>query len=293
MSQYIQEPVPDIMQAAKKVIMSLVGFLQNFDAQDFYHEYTPQLVSTNELHQIYELKNLIKPGAKVLTVSASGEQPLFSKLYGAEHVLTFDISYNSYLLTSVKIAALQAFKQNTEYEKFMHDLSDYSKPGQLMHTPNIEYVIPHLSNTQKNFLRFTDDIGTPVFLDDISCHFYNIPQEQYEYLRQQVKKPFPFIWTDITELDKKLGYETFDLVYYSNVLSFLEEYKIRPVLEDTKKHIKPNGKLFLVAGSKHIGMVMDAIDDTFSEPDWDIQLFNAPIEEDFRHIIVQRNQTIR
>jgi hypothetical protein len=295
MNQYTQEPIPNIIEAVNKVMATLVGFMKNFnlDEQNFYNEYTPQIVSTNELQQIYELKNHIKPDAKVLTVSASGEQPLFCKLYGAKYVVTFDISYNSYLLTSVKIAALQAFNKNTDYEKFVYDLSHYCKPGQLMDTPKMDYIFPYLSNTQKNHLRTTDEIGIPVFLQDISCNFYNIPQEQYENLRQSVKTPFPFIWTNIIELDKKLGNENFDLVYYSNILSFMNDYQNRLILQDTKKHIKPNGKLFLVTGSKHLGTIMDAIDDTFREPDWNIQLFNAPTEKDFMHIIVQHNQNNR
>lgn len=288
MNQYTKEPIPNLAEA----VQTVTRLLTHFDTKTFYSEYTPQMVTTNELSHIYNLKQHIKPGASVLTVGGSGEQPLFCKMYGADNVVTFDVSYNSYLLTSVKIAALQAFDKNTDYEKFVYDLSHYCKPGQLMDTPKLNYVMPYLTYAQKNHLRYTDEIGIPVFLGDISCDFYCIPQQQYEILRQSVKTPFPFIWTNITELDKKLGNENFDLVYYSNILSFLEPQKIAPVLESTKKHINPGGSLFLLSEfNEPKPAIMNTVRDVFENAsDWNIDFKHARKFGDFHDIIIKHCQ---
>lgn len=291
MNQYTQEPVPNSIEAAQTVL----HMLGHFDEKTFYNKYTPQIITTNELTHIYKLKQHITPGAKVLTVGGSGEQPLFCKMYGADNVVTFDVSYNSYLLTSVKIAAIQAFKNSTEYEKFIHNLVDCSRPGQLMDTPKLNYVVPYLTNAQKNHLRFTDEIGIPVFLGDTSCDFYYIPQQQYEKLRQSVKTPFPFIWTNILDLDKKLGDDTFDIVYYSNILSFLEPQKIAIVLESTKKHINPNGKLFLLSEyNTSTPTIMNTVGSIFgNKSDWNIQFNHAKNLNDFHTIVIQHKQNIK
>ena len=113
----IQKPLPNVEDAVNAILMM-------FEYREFnYGRYSPQMVTTNEIYQIYDLKNYVPKGAQVLTVSASGEQPLFFKLYGAKDVITFDISYNSYLLTSLKIAALCGFKKPGQYKKFLEGLT--------------------------------------------------------------------------------------------------------------------------------------------------------------------------
>lgn len=291
MNYQYSEPIPNPVEAAQTVLKTLV----HFDKKTFYNKYTPQIITTNELSHIYNLKNYITNGARVLTVCASGEQPLFCKLYGAGDVITFDVSYNAYLLTSTKIAALQAFCQSNDFEQFIHNLIHYSKPGQLMHTPKLNQIMPYLTNLQRKHIRFTDEIGIPVFLGDISCDFYYIPQDQYEYLRQSVKTPFPFIWTNITDLDKHLGNDCFDIIYYSNILSFLEPQKIGPILESAKKHINHGGNLFLLSEyNESRPSIMNIVNDVFGNaPGWNINFKHATKLGDFHNIIIQRNQNIK
>jgi len=284
-NQY-ETPEPNIKEAADTVF----GMLSQFDEQNFYNEYTPQIVTTNELQQIYELKNHITTDTKVLTVSGSGEQPLFFKLYGAKYIVTFDISYNAYLLTSLKIAAMQAFNKHTEYESFIRNLGDYCRPKMLMRTPKMGDVLQYLDTTQKNHLYLMDSFGLPVFLGDISCQNYTIPQNDYEKLRESIKQPFPFIWTDIAQLDKKLGDDKFDIIYYSNILGLMNHDKIKSVLEDTKKHIKPNGKLFLVVENKFLDLITHNLAKTYKMPNWCARLLPSTNKDCFNQIIIQNNQ---
>ena len=285
MDRYVQEPIPNVLEAKDYVFRSL----RAPDEYHFYNKYVPQIISTNELRQIYELKNHVTPGSRVLTVSASGEQPLFFKQYGAEYVLTFDISYNSYLLTSLKIAALQTFTKRWDYEKFVRSLIDHCKPQQLMSTPGMDKVFRNLSDVQKNHISVMDRICIPVFVDDIKCQIPYIGQDDYDKLRASVKSPFPFIWTDITELDKKLGDEKFDFVYYSNILGFIHPHKVRQVMEKTKNYVNAGGKIFLVE-DVHMDLIKSATDDVYKAPDWDVQILPSPQNTGFNQFVIQRVQ---
>ena len=83
MNKYIKRPLPNVEDAKHAIDCMIAGCSED----EFYNKYTPQMVTTNEFYQIRELENHIKPDAKVLTVCASGEQPLFFKLYGAKNIL--------------------------------------------------------------------------------------------------------------------------------------------------------------------------------------------------------------
>ena len=277
-------PIPNIRDAQEAMVI----MLREFDEQNFYNPYTPQLVTTNELPQILNLEDYITPNTTVCTVCGSGEQPFFAKLFGAKYVLTFDISYNAYLLMALKIAAMQYFKQHAQYEYFISDLGDHCGPGELLKTPNIDKVLKGLYGTQRNHLIRMESLRLPTLLGDASCQYYTIPQNDYEKLRTLIRLPFPFIWTDIKELDTKLGDDTFDIMYYSNVLCFVQNHLVKPVLESTKKHLNPDGKLFLVSDSKYLARMMIAVDNVFRRPEWDKGLFQS--EDGFFQIIVQRMQ---
>lgn len=285
MDKYVQEPIPNVLEAKNYVFRSSHAC----DCYHVYNKYIPQRIATNELRQIYELKNHVTPGARVLTVSASGEQPLFFKIYGAEYILTFDISYNSYLLTSLKIAALQAFTKRWDYEKFVRSLIDHCKPQMLMSAPGMDRVFRNLSDVQKNYIKEMDKTGVPVFEDDIACQIPFIGQDDYDKLRVAVKSPFPFIWTDITELDKKLGDDTFDFVYYSNILGFIHPHKVKQVMEKTKNHVNVGGKIFLVEDI-HMDLIKSSVEDVYKAPDWNVTILPSPYGGRVNQFIIQRKQ---
>ncbi len=290
MNSYTQKPLPNLNEAMENVLQTLADFVANPTEASFYTEYSPQIVTTNEIYQIYELKNHIQPGAKVLTACGSGEQPLFFKLYGADDVITFDISYNSYLLTCLKIAALQTFKTSKEFTQFLCELKYHVKFKRLLHTPKIHYVIPKLGDIEKRHLVCTDGFNIPVFLDDISCQFYEIPQQDYEKLRGLVKSPFPFIWKNILDLDKELNDNKFDIIYYSNILDFIDDYKIIPLLENTKKHVNNNGKIFFVVKNKSASPIVDIAHDVFDSNNWDTSFAVSEKEQTFKLLIIKNKQ---
>ncbi len=285
-----KRPLPDIQEAGR----AIEHMCTSCKEEDFYCKYTPQMVTTNEFYQIRDIEPYITSGAKVLTVCGPGEQPLFLKSYGAGDIVTFDISYHSYLLTSLKIAALQSFDDTQDFRKFIDIL--YNKPSDLLTNPFMYNVVKKLNKVEKNYLFKAADTATHIFWSAQSCFFYTMPQNYYDNVRNLVKKPFPFIWTNITELGDKLKiansktgkYNAFDIIDYSNILEFMQPYYIRQVLEDTINFMNPDCKLFLTVRNKEerIDLIKCAVDDVYNSSEWAIEL--QPEKQGFRQFIIQR-----
>ncbi len=270
-------PVPNIEEALEEM------WRLNISSDDygFYSEYYPCLTTTNEYEQIMQTKKHIKD-QNVLTVLGSGEQPLFFKLFGAKNVITFDISYNSYLMTQLKIAAIKTYDKSEDYFRFLNDLH-HTEDTYFLKNKRINRVFDNLKEEHKNYLCKASQ-KVEMFYTKTCCDLYKLSETDYSKLREIVKTPFPFILSDIKNLDEKLDGQKFDVVYISNICSYLHPYDIRPVLNKTKEFLKPNGKLFLVtAGDYKFDTITNALDHTFGLSS--LQFF--PEKKGFNLIMVQ------
>ncbi len=276
--------------ASNALQKALMQFLDNPDETEFYQPYNPQIVMTNELYQIFQTKNYIKPNSDILTVCGAGEQPLFFKLWGAKNVLTFDISCHSHLMMSLKVAALQEFKNSEDYSDFFCNL--YSYAPWVSEVPNMQRVMSRLDTEQQKYIIQSSSTGFQFCLSDPSCDFYKIPLDEYKGLRQSVKEPFPFIWTDIKELDHKLGDTKFDTIYYSNICEFLKSMDQKAVLENTKKHLKDNGTICLVSNYSKFYDALALCSNTFRRPAWNINPYCAGAKS-FCHIAITKSGNSR
>ena len=254
----------------------------------YYYAYSGSLVVTNEMFHIATLKRHLSKDTKVLTVSGSGEQPLFFKIYGAKDIVTFDISFTSYLLTSLKISAAQIFTTSTEYNIFLNDLYTIKTSNDLFDKPYLSQAIQNMSKENQSYIskivRY-QLISRLLYLND-SCNFYSLNQEQFDKLKKSIETDIPFIWTNITRLYKGINKEKFDIIYYSNILSFKDEITLRPILEKTKQHLTQNGKLFLLIEPCKINQITNAVNDVFQN-DYDKTL--SPKKEYFHQMIIQHS----
>ncbi|MBO7052920.1 MAG: hypothetical protein J6W27_00580 [Alphaproteobacteria bacterium] len=249
-------PLPNMKDA-----LSCYKDISGYGGFEIYNKYYPCLTTTNEYNQILQTKNYVIPKSKVLTVSGSGEQPLFFKLFGAEHITTFDISYNSYLMTKLKTIALQTFDQAKDFNKFLDCLYDEYHLYFLKNDyPNI---IQKLNEHEQNYIRTAPE-KIDIFYTNRWCDLYSFTDSDYKKLRDSIKSPFPFIWTDIKNLDERLGNAKFDIIYYSNICDFLYSYTVIDILKKTQKHLKPNGKICFVTNDDGKESLLDNINQAMS-----------------------------
>lgn len=274
-------PEPDINVAIEE--MSRLHLSD--EDYDFYCKYYPCLTITNEYEQIKQTKKYIDQNSNVLTVSGSGEQLIFFKLYGAKNVITFDCSYNSYLMTQLKIAALKTYDTPKDYYKFLNDLYK-TEDKFFLKTESINRVIKNLKETDRNYLCSAVQ-KIRLFYTNTCCNRYKFTESNYSKLREIVKEPFPFILSDIKNLDEKLDGQKFDIIYYSNICDFLHLYEVRIVLEKTQEYLNPDGKLFLVTSPGYKkDVITTAIDYTFG-----LSLSRVFAEKDGFYLIMVQNKT--
>ena len=251
-----------------------------------YNAFSGTLVLTNELPQIKELKKYISSDTKILTVSGSGEQPLFFKMYGAKNVITFDISFTSYLVTSLKMSAIQIFTTNTEYNMFLDDLYTIKTLDDLSQKKYLSKAVQNLNEENKFYMEKTilyqDRRG--LLYRNSSCNFYSLNQKEFDLLRKSLKTNIPFIWTDIKRLYKGIYKEKFDIIYYSNILSFKESSSFNKILENAKQHLTSTGKFVITLEPHNLDKIQNAVKDVFLRG-FDVKIL--PQKEYFQQMIVQ------
>lgn len=265
----------------------LIGLEIDSQKLDSYCKYTDVIAVTNELDALHELKRYIKPGADVLTISGSGDHVLFPYIYGAKRVVGADISYNSYLVTAIKIIATQVCKNNIEYNTFLRDFYNHRKTEKQVEifTKIATCMMLFDEEMAHYFLDMTTKHKIDLFPSLATCDLYTLSQDEFLKLknkfrtllpvqfgkkytisqidqsamtcaRDTFRKQVPFHWTDIANLSAKLGDTTYDLINYSNVFDFVSTGVQRRVLNDTQKHMKPNGCLFFTTSMPNTQMNM-------------------------------------
>ncbi len=201
-----------------------------------FNRYSPAFIASNE--DVRADLKAYKPQKfdNVLTVAASGDQPLFCKAYGAKHITTFDVSYNAKVITDIKYAALHTMT-NGEYWQFLGNLQSESH---LNLVPKWNTVAAQLDTTVKKYIHDMD--GIRLFVNGFKPTSYKRAFESAEYdqLHRAQDKSFPFIWSNITELDDKLN-DSYDFIHLSNVLDYVAEPDMEPVLARIMRHTNVGG----------------------------------------------------
>ncbi len=180
--------------------------------KDGFGRFSPAYTVSNE--RLSEAMEVLKPrGKSILTVAASGDQPLFYKINGASHVDTFDISYCAKVMMDVKTAAVQNLRYG-QYKKFLDEikLATVNIPD----VSSYKKMAPDLSDDVKSFL---DAMRGVAFRLNVSYNFNVFTYRQYKKLRDTVKTPFNFIWSDLMNLSGHLT-QKYDQMYFSNIFQY-------------------------------------------------------------------------
>ena len=243
--------VPNASEA--KLLINCLG-------SKIFNDYSPAYAVTNE--DVRKSMKYIKKSYKTaLTVAASGDHPLFCKLYGIEHVTTFDISYNSKVVMDLKTAALQQLTLNQYYE--MQNSLWYN--ANTYHVAHIQEIVPYLSQDMQEYMY--DMIGNLLFDNGKwrpeRYQKYAFTKSEFATLKQIIHEPFDFIWSDIRKI--KL-HQSYDFIHLSNICDFLPDFAIKKVLIKMLKHTNTNGSIVMLLHKKNdIYTVKDMVHDIQSD----------------------------
>ena len=199
------------------------------------------------------MKHIKKNTKNALTVAASGDHPMFTKIHGATHVDTFDISYNAKLIMDIKTNALSVLNHD-DYCKFLRAIHDaYSGTSDI---PNMPEIISMLPRGEQRYFYKMDKYQ--LFGRDHFFESYSLPTKgEYEKMRNNIDKPFNFIWSDITELHTKLKKE-YDFMHISNIFDYLETYSAcTEVLESLIPYTARGCKICMMGYHKNMESVCE------------------------------------
>lgn len=175
--------------------------------------YGPAYPTTNE-PLATEVKLLPARGKHVLTVAASGDQPMFYAAAGATHIDTFDLTYFARVLMDFKATALR-FLNYPDYMQTLYNIR--YEMGTMARDRKFSRIIKAMPAETANILWTfeTESLINPFFRGGIETEFCPT-QYEYEQMQAKIKQPFNFIWGNVTDLPK-LTHHQYDIVNLSNI----------------------------------------------------------------------------
>ncbi len=209
---------------------------------DYAHAYT----GTNEdLRYTTGLTRDI--GRRVLTVAASGDQPLFYTLNGATQIDTFDVTFGAKAIMDIKTHAISHGMNFTDYMTLLDNLHFAPSASQVQGMPEILDSIPYDS---AKYIRGMD--GYKIFGNGLNSSYYpaeRLSADEYKKLQSMNIRPFHFIWSDVAKLNTYLRGQ-YDVINLSNIFEWhgWTPESIIQTIQKLHDHIRVNGKILLQTG---------------------------------------------
>ena len=212
------------------------------EASANFAKWSPAYVSTNE--DVREALRILEPnaGGRVLTVTGSGDQALFYKLSGAEHVDTFDISYNAKMIMDIKTSAIANADYDTYSTLIRHIAKVPREITDILATSGYQPVKNGLTQNMQNYIASIRGLCVcrpRQYIDEI------LFKSEFAQLQKTTKENFHFIWSDLYSLSEKITGQ-YDQIYLSNILQYEHDtQRYVKIVSDLGQHLKPNGKMLV------------------------------------------------
>ena len=202
-----------------------------------FSSYSPAYMSSNE--QLQSIMQILKPmGKNVLAVTGSGDAPLFFTAYGAQHVDTFDISYNARVVMDIKTYML---KNNFCFYDYVHVLRDIQTAPDVLNCVSGDVVMHAVTHDTLDYLRGMR--GCRIFMHTSNGEIACFPDStEFAAMKQNVRGRYNFIWSDLFDLSGRITDKKYDIIYLSNVLQYVNAASdIVAVLNNMRAHLNTDG----------------------------------------------------
>ncbi len=216
--------------------------------------YSPAYATTNEDWR-FAMHELKPTGKSVLTVAASGDQPIAFRLSGARDIDAFDTTYFAKVIMDIKTSALQTM-DCTQYKNMVAELRNARSSRDITAYDKIKPACPRETLTA---IRQMD--GCRIFSMGTGIRDEYLPNEaEYNAAKQVVRKPIRFIWSDLENLHTKLN-KKYDLIYLSNIFEYYHDTnKITKTLNNLYPFLNENGEIMLFTSWVHTNVSEQIVD---------------------------------
>lgn len=252
--------------------------------------------TTNEpITQWHPMTPISKP--RVLTVAASGDQPLMYAANGATHIDTFDITANACAVMDFKTSALKLTANFTEY----HDMV-----GNLIHLDELDNIGTRQHAT---FMRIVDNmpprtrglmqsiIRTHYYHDAFSQHTshklrFPVDDDQFAKLKARNPQHFNFIWADLINVHNYIN-GTYDIINVSNIFDHYLWYKESPksvfdAITSLWSHLRDGGYMLCTSTSEENLVTIHMIATQVAKLRADISMYNNISHYPWMAIVLQK-----
>ncbi len=232
------------------------GFYPNgiFKTDILQNKYGPAFLTSNELlrESIPRYGNIA--GGDVLTVAASGDQPMMYAALGAKRVDTFDMTFSAKAVMDMKTAAMGQMDYN-EYTQFIRNVAvtqpRHMPPIDLMSVDGMVQVVEKMPADSAEFLRQMR--GCNIFSSGANRLAFPT-EDEFTKMKQAVKEPFNFIWADIANLCTQVN-QKYDIINISNILEWVDRGPwCCNILSRLYLCLKPNGYVLASALRPRTGL---------------------------------------
>ena len=204
-----------------------------------FGQYSPAYPTTNEDWR-FAMRELKPAGKSVLTVTASGDQPIAFAISGATDIDTFDTSYFARVMMDIKTSAIQTM-DHKQYNNFVRELRNTKSVREIPGYEKIVSVCPI-----STVLAAKQMTGCKIFNAGAGMLAEYMPNDdEYSIAQSVVHGPMNFIWSDITDLHNQLN-KQYDIIYLSNIFEYFHnQKKITNVINSLRPFLQDNGEIML------------------------------------------------
>ncbi len=229
-----------------------------FDKHILQNEYGPAFLTTNEnLPEMISVYGNVT--GDILTVAASGDQPMFYVANGARSVKTFDMTFSAKAVMDMKTVALRQMSYDV-YIKFLENIAAVqprrSRPGDLMAVDGMADIVQKMPDASAEYIRqmrkcniFSWGVSLPCFPT----------KDEYNKFQSVIKEPFDFAWTDLGAVRVATRDMKYDVINISNILEWMEIPEGTFVVSELFRYLNPNGYILASAFRPRFGTTGDVM----------------------------------
>lgn len=169
---------------------------------------------------------------RVLTVAASGDQPLMYAASGASHVDTFDITVNACAVMDFKTSALHTVANINEYQDMVQNLillDELDKMSTRQYATFMRVVENMPLRTRSLMQKIIQTYCNQNAFSQHKARKLRFPTDMAQFEQIRAKSPvlFNFIWADLINVHHYINGE-YDIINVSNIFDHYLWYKDSP-----------------------------------------------------------------